>query len=49
MPLSTIFQSCRDGAFIGGGNWSTWRKPQEDLVRYVKKSLEKNLPFRLSN
>jgi hypothetical protein len=26
MPLSTIFQLYR-GGFIGGGNWSTRRKP----------------------
>jgi hypothetical protein len=25
--LSTIFQLYRGVSFIGGGNWSTWRKP----------------------
>jgi hypothetical protein len=27
MPLSTIFQLYRSVSFIGGGNWSTRRKP----------------------
>jgi hypothetical protein len=29
-PLSTIFTLCRDGQFIGGGKWSTRRKPPTD-------------------